>query len=262
MNAQRASETTEAQLDAPIESVDVPLWREPAAVLEWIRLRLSPVYSGHGVPRGDGAPVLLVPGFLCSDLPLRPLGRWLERIGYEPYFSGIRINAGCLNSIGSGVVERVEDIHAATGRRVHVVGHSLGGLLARCSAAMRPDLVGSVVALGSPFRQIRSHRLVVATARGIGAVARRLPGADPACLTPQCSCVIVQAAARYPMAVPFTAIYTRGDGVVDWEVCRTGNDVYDVEVRGSHVGLIYNTEAYRAIANHLAHSAAAVRAVA
>lgn len=262
MTAWRASETAGAPVDAPIESVDVPLWREPAAVLEWIGLRLSSVYAGRGVPHGDGAPVLLVPGFLCSDLPLRPLGHWLERLGYDPYFSGIRINAGCLNAIGSGVVERVEEIHSATGRRVHIVGHSLGGLLARCIAAMRPDLVGSVVALGSPFRQIRSHRLVVATARGIGAVARRLPGADPACLTPQCSCVIVQAAARYPMEVPFTAIYTRADGVVDWAACRTGNDVHDVEVRGSHVGLIYNAEAYRAIASHLAHSAAAARAVA
>lgn len=246
----------------PMESVSLPLWREPGAVLEWMRLRISSVYAGRTVPRGDGAPVLLVPGFLCNDLALHTLSGWLERVGYEPHLSRIGINAGCLDLLGGALVSRVDEISAQTGRRVHVVGHSLGGLLARCAAALRPDLVASVVALGSPFQQIRSHRLVVATARGIGAVRRRMPGAEPNCLTPQCGCAIVQAAAAYPDDVPFTSVFTRSDGVVDWEACCTGEPTQDVEVGGSHIGLVFNRDAYHAIAAHLARASVAARAAA
>ena len=56
-----------------------------------------PVYYGFGVPRGDDSGVVIIPGFLGTDLYLTELHGWLGRIGYRPYFSGIGINADCPN---------------------------------------------------------------------------------------------------------------------------------------------------------------------
>ena len=60
----------------------VPIWRETLAGLDWLSLRASPIFYGWGVKRGDGAPVVVVPGFLGSDLYLLELRCWLGRIGY------------------------------------------------------------------------------------------------------------------------------------------------------------------------------------
>jgi triacylglycerol lipase len=233
------------------EAVDLPIWKEHRALLEWLELRSSELYSGEAVPAGDRSPVLLIPGFLCGDLHLFELHRWLERIGYRPYSSGILLNARCLDASCQGVIARIKEIHAETGRRVHLVGHSLGGMLARSAAALSPARVASVVAMGSPFQQLRANTLVLSASRVIGSVYRALPSCDSRCMTPACGCPTVQEAGCFPRHIPFTAIYTREDAVVDWESCRTGDVERDVEVSGTHLGLMYNRDAYRAIAHHL-----------
>jgi triacylglycerol lipase len=243
-----------------LEGVGLPLWREAAVPLEWLRLRLSRTYRGRGVPRGDGSPVVVIPGFLCPDFPLVELTRWLCRIGYRAQPSGITVNAGCLDRLGTPLAARIERLREQTGERVHLVGHSLGGLLARNLATLRPDLIASVVALGSPVRQLRAHSLVVGAAGALAAVEQALPCARPSCLTPECACPIVQAYRRPLTVMPFTAVYTRGDGIVDWRSCSAGDEGEDVEVGGSHIGLMYNPDAYRAVAEHLARAAAAAAA--
>jgi triacylglycerol lipase len=244
------------------EAVDLPIWREAGALWEWLRLRWSPLYDGEDVPRGDGSPVLLIPGFLCSDIHLFEMHRWLRGIGYRTYSSGIHLNVRCLDSLCSLVVERVGEIHRKSGRRVHLVGHSLGGILARSASALCTEQVASVVTLGSPFRQLRSHSLVLTASRVISTVHRALPGCPPNCLTPACSCPAVQVADDFPDDTPFTAVFTRSDGVVDWQSCCTGMADRDVEVPGTHMGLMYSPEAYRAIAEHLAALAIPMKAAA
>ena len=72
-------------------------WHEWMVGVELAFLRLSPLYWGHGVPHGDGSAVVLVPGFLGTDLYLTQFRNWLRRIGYEPFYSGIHMNADCPN---------------------------------------------------------------------------------------------------------------------------------------------------------------------
>ena len=68
---------------------------EAAALREYWALRLDPVYRGRGVPRGDGKPVLVLPGLFGNDFYLTPIRAWLGRIGYTPRVSTLAINAGC-----------------------------------------------------------------------------------------------------------------------------------------------------------------------
>src|SRR6185312_14680816 len=104
--------------------------------------------------------VVLIPGFLKSDGYLSQLHSWLTRIGYRPYYSGIGHNAECPNLlIESAVRESVARALQESGRKVHIIGHSLGGLIARAVAAQQPEAVASIITLGSPFRGTVAHRL-------------------------------------------------------------------------------------------------------
>jgi len=86
----------------------VPIWRERLAGFDWLALRTSAVFYGCGVPRGDGAGVVLVPGFLGTDWYLLELHGWLARIGYRPYLSRIGRNAECLDLLSDRLLETVE----------------------------------------------------------------------------------------------------------------------------------------------------------
>ena len=104
------------------------LWTEALFGAEILLLHATPVYYGFGVPRGDGSGVVIIPGFLGTDLYLTELHAWLARIGYRPYFSGIGINAECPNLlIQRHLNETIERALAETGRKIHLIGHSLGG---------------------------------------------------------------------------------------------------------------------------------------
>ena len=121
-------------------------------------LHATPVYYGLGVHPGDGSGVILIPGFLGTDLYLEELHSWLARIGYRPYFSGIGINAECPNLlIERHLNETIERALTETERKIHLIGHSLGGLIARSLASQRPDDVASVITLASPFRGTVAH---------------------------------------------------------------------------------------------------------
>jgi triacylglycerol lipase len=231
----------------------VPIWREGLAGLDWLALRASPVFYGCGVPRGDGSAAVLVPGFLGTDWYLLELHGWLARLGYRPHLSRIGRNAECLDVLSSRLFDTVETARAATGRPVHLIGHSLGGLLARSLAARRPELIASVVTLGSPFRGIRTHPIVLLASDQVRAQIRR--EARPDCYTGFCRCPAVSGlAAPIPASVPQLAVYTRTDGIVDWRVCVNDDPATDVEVSGTHVALVANPGAYRAIALHLARA--------
>jgi triacylglycerol lipase len=231
----------------------VPIWRETLAGLDWLALRASPVFYGCGVPRGDGSAAVLVPGFLGTDWYLLELHGWLGRLGYRPHLSCIGRNAECLDVLSRRLLETVETARAATGRPVHLIGHSLGGMLARSMATRRPDLVASVVTLGSPFRGIRSHPFVLLASDRVRQQLRR--DDRPDCYTGYCGCPAVTGLeAAFPASVAQLAVYTKTDGIVDWRVCVNDDPATNVEVTGTHVGLVANPGAYRAMAHHLARA--------
>ena len=230
-----------------------PLWREAFVGLDWLALRSSPVYYGIGVPRGDGSAVVVIPGFLGTDFYLQEIHSWLRRIGYRPYMSRIGWNAECINTLVERLSETVAKAQAETGGKVHLIGHSLGGVLARSAAALKPERTASVITLGSPFRGIRSHPLVLAAGERVRERIRRQNGHNqPDCYTGYCGCDAVTAVqGGLPSSVPQSAIYTKTDGVVDWRVCVTDDPEINFEVTGTHVGLVFNATVYGLIATRL-----------
>jgi pimeloyl-ACP methyl ester carboxylesterase len=239
---------------------DIPIWKEALFGAELLLLHASPVYYGLGIPRGDGAAVIVFPGFLGSDVYTTELRSWLSRIGYRTYASGIGLNADCPNLlINYRVAEVLAKARTATRRKVHLIGHSLGGLIARSVAAQRPNDVASVTTLGAPFRGNVAHNAVLRAAKAVRASILDEHGGAvmPECYTPRCTCDFLNSLRRtFPPSIPQTAIYTRDDGIVDWRYCRTGDRDSDFEVPGTHIGLVFNASAYSIIASRLAEATA------
>ncbi len=167
----------------------------------------DPIFWGFGVPRGDGHPVLVLPGLFAGDAYLRPLRGWLGRIGYTPVRSGLERNPGWSEELVDELCQVAERAFDRRGKRVSIVGHSMGGVLARSIAARRPDAVDRVIALGSPLTVSRAA----------------LPG-----------------------NVRMAAIYSHDDIVVRHPhgLARDAGAI-NIGVRGSHVGLATNSEVYR-----------------
>ena len=219
-------------------------------------MRASPVYYGLGVPRGDRSAVISIPGFMGTDLYLQELHWWLRRVGYRSYLSDIGRNADCLDLLVNRLLATIEKAHSDTGRVVHLIGHSLGGILALSAASLRPDVVASVITLGSPFRGIRSHPVVLQMAKTVRERIKSARDRDhmkPACYTGYCDCDAVNALqAPCPRPIPHTAVYTKTDGIVNWRVCINEDPAMNVEVTGTHVGLVFNPSVYELIARRLA----------
>jgi triacylglycerol lipase len=239
-----------------VETSDLPLWQEALFGIEILLLHAAPVYYGFGVPRGDGSAVIIIPGFLASDIYLVEMFAWLKRLGYQPYFSGIGLNADCPNLlIRSRLNDTIERAWKETGKRIHLLGHSLGGLLARAAAAEHSKQVASVITLGSPFRGTVLHPRVQ---QEVERVRRRILAQHgeavlPNCYTGRCTCSFLSSLKRnMPTGIAETAIYSPADGMVDWKYCVTGDDRDDFSVTGTHIGLAFNPAAYRIIAERLA----------
>jgi pimeloyl-ACP methyl ester carboxylesterase len=233
----------------------LPIWREVFTPFDWWLLHTTPTWLGIGVPRGHGEPVVTVPGFLGTDAYLLELQWWLGRVGYTSFQSKIGRNADCPNMLTKRLHATVRRAHESTGHRVHLIGHSLGGILARSVAAQSPDLVASVTTLGSPFQGIRSHPVVLRTRNVVRSMVLGRPSRQflpSECYTGHCTCAFVEALDGFPAAVRQLAIYTKSDGIVDWRLCRTGDPSKDHEVLGTHVGLAFNPFVYRKLGGFLA----------
>ncbi len=235
---------------------DHSIWTEALFGAEVLLLHATPVYYGFGVPRGDGSAVVIIPGFLGTDLYLTELHGWLARIGYRPYFSGIGINAECPNLlIQRRLNETINTALKETARKIHLVGHSLGGVIARSIASQRPKDIASVITLASPFRGTVAHRTVLHAAEAVRLkiLQEHGEGVLPTCYTGRCTCNFIDSLRReVPDEMLETAIYTRQDGVVDWRYCMTRNRQVDFEVPGTHIGMAFNPAAYSVVAQRLA----------
>jgi triacylglycerol lipase len=247
------------ETDGMSEPAAVRWWGNHPAELRWqlelYRLLVDPVFRGHGVPQGDGRPVLLMPGFGAGDYALLVLSSWLRRIGYAPHTAGFITNTACSDRAIERVERRVAALNEGFGRRVALVGHSRGGHFARAMARRRPDQVSHAIAIAA---NLREQLGISAPTQGAVALARtlqrRLGRAPlPSCLTDGCTCGFSRDLRRpFPeQRVRLTSIYSKEDGVVRWEGCLVPY-ADCVEVTGSHVGLIFNRKAYRAMGHALA----------
>jgi pimeloyl-ACP methyl ester carboxylesterase len=254
------TETEDPEIGADIPPLPTDRWwgdhlRETRWALELGRLLVDPVFRGSGVPRGDGRPVILMPGLGGGDQTLVVLAAWLRRIGYRPHLCGFVANVSCSDRAVDRVERQLEAVHGRWDRRVALIGHSRGGHYARALARRRPELVSHAISIGAGLRQMLAISYPTqAAARGIRVVLLRTGHAgSPRCLTEACDCAFAcDFAGRFPAdRVLLTSIYSREDGVVRWQSALTP-EAECIEVTGSHIGLIFNRKTYRVIASSLA----------
>jgi triacylglycerol lipase len=238
------------------ELTQFPVWQEWLAPIELAFLQVSPIYWGYGIPHGDGSAVVLVPGFLGTDLYLTQLAIWLRRIGYKTFYSGIPLNADCPNLlIQRNLSDAMENAREATKGKVHLIGHSLGGSLARAAAIQMPQRVASVITLGAPIRGIAARASVLNAAEMVRKqiLEKHGRGVLPNCYTAKCTCEFFESIkGDFPKSVRQTAIYTKKDGILDWRVCQTGDPSVDVEVSATHIGMVFSPLVYSVVAQRLA----------
>jgi pimeloyl-ACP methyl ester carboxylesterase len=193
-------------------------------------------------PKGDGHPVLALPGFLASDLSMAPMRRYLKELGYDTHAWNMGRNLGGVASKRSALRDLVQGIHDQTGRKVSLVGWSLGGVYARDLALQMPDMVRSVITLGSPFAN--DIRATNAT-RLYEALSGEAVDDNPE----------IREAIAGDLPVPATSIYSRTDGIVNWHtsLLRPSETAENIEVYfASHIGLGVNPAALWAVADRLA----------
>lgn len=222
-----------------------PIWREGRIASEYASLVRDPVFAGKDIPRGDGRPVMLVPGFLAGDASMAVMSGWLRRIGYYAELPGITFNINYSEVVIKALATRLVDIYGWKGRRVTMIGHSRGGILAKVLAHRHPEMIDQTICLGSPIgNPFDVHPVTMAGVRAaqIFNFVRygKTSGVEARFMRDLSA----------PVRVPTTSIYSRSDGIVHWEACLR-DDVRSIEVRGSHMGLALNPEVYAFIARLL-----------
>jgi len=193
------------------------------------------------VPPGDGHPVIVLPGLLASDVSTRPLRSFLKSRGYAVRGWGQGRNLGLRDGVQDGMFDLVKAMTDQHGRKVSLIGWSLGGLYARQLAKMMPQHVRSVISLGSPFAagpkstnawrvyEFASGQRATDADERFGALAQRPP-------------------------VPTTAIFSRTDGICAWQGCmETASALSEsIEVQSSHCGMAHHPAVVFAVADRLA----------
>jgi pimeloyl-ACP methyl ester carboxylesterase len=202
---------------------------------------LSPVLLQ--APKGDGHPVLVLPGFLASDLSTLLLRRFLRRLGFQTNAWGLGRNTGGVYRMRNQLRALLSRIHARSGRKVSLIGWSLGGVYARDLALHMPEMVRSVITMGSPF----AGDITATNARRIyealsGEALKDVALDDLKALSGD-------------LPVPTTSIFSRTDGIVNWHtsLVRPSPTAENIEVYlASHVGLGVNAAVLWAVADRLA----------
>jgi pimeloyl-ACP methyl ester carboxylesterase len=216
----------------------------------------DPVYRGNGnLVKGNGQSVLLIPGFLAGDWSLMRIAGWLNRLGYRTYFSGIDWNVDCPNATAMKLQWRLEQLTTEAEGPLTVIGHSLGGLLARFLGVNFPGAVRHVIALGSPLdvsNPDHVHPAVQSAFQLLAPLRRRSQAEFRSCGSATCTCRFATTAFdKLPSAVTMTSIYSTEDEVVGWQASVVP-DGGNIAVTGGHLSLIVNRDVYRAVAETLA----------
>jgi len=212
---------------------------EGRAFIEWSAWLLAAPWF-HRAPKGDGHPVIVLPGLIAGDGSTWPLRNFLETLGYAAYPWEQGINRGPRDGLLPKLIARIKSLEDQHGSSVSIIGWSLGGAMARALAVRMPERVRCVITLGSPLSGDGngSHATrVFEWASGMRASdprLHRMMGGHP--------------------PVPMTSILSKSDGVVDWRMSLNPavDRAENIEVSASHLGLGVNPIVLWAIADRLA----------
>jgi pimeloyl-ACP methyl ester carboxylesterase len=214
---------------------------EGRAVFEWASFALTWPWLKQA-PRGDGHPVLVLPGLAAGDTSTKPLRHFLEHLGYavSPWQQGP--NFGPRDHIIKGLVDRVRALQKEHGRKVTLVGWSLGGAMANALALRMPERVRQVVTLGSP---LTGHPKGTNVWR-VFEIVSGFRHDDPRLME------LVSGEA----SVPTTSIMSKTDGIVSWRMslARESRIAENIEVSATHLGMGANPAVLWVIADRLAQS--------
>jgi len=190
-------------------------------------------------PRGDGHPVLVLPGFMASDFSTGALRRFLRDRGYAAHGWKLGRNLGPTPPIVEGLGRRFVELRERYGRRISLIGWSLGGVYARELARRFAPDVRLVITLASPFRDVEATNVP----RFL--LNRRRPHPNEAAL---------RALMCAPLPVPATAIYSRSDAIAAWRSCLEDEGALseNLEVDSSHLGIGHHPVVLLTIADRLA----------
>ncbi len=197
-------------------------------------------------PQGDGHTVMVIPGFLTSDPATSFIRNRLRKLGYnaQPWRLGINLGPANGRDIEAQLIDRIKEVYLTSGHRISLVGWSLGGVLAREAARRFPDMIRQVITLGSPVSgSLENTSLwdlylkVFGRNESVEDIEERF----------------AQACQPVPH-VPFTSIYTKQDGIVAWQISHVEETEMsqNINVRASHVGIIFNPRVLYVIADRLA----------
>jgi pimeloyl-ACP methyl ester carboxylesterase len=190
--------------------------------------------------RGDGHPVMVLPGLAVGDTTTLPLRKFIEGRGYASYGWDLGLNYGPRDGIMRKLVARLHQIERKHKRKVSLVGWSLGGAMARALAVHEPKRVRSVISLGSPLsgegKSTNAWRIFefVSGVRSDDPRLRKLMSRNP--------------------TVPSTSILSKTDGIVAWPASLIPQTRFseNIEVGASHFGMGANPAVLWAIADRLA----------
>ncbi|MCU1503754.1 MAG: alpha/beta hydrolase [Ilumatobacteraceae bacterium] len=192
-------------------------------------------------PRGDGHHVVAIPPFGAGDAFTTVMRAYLGQLGYKVHPWG-RSEILALHRLGTVAEARLREVTAEAGGQVSLIGHSLGGIYAREVAREAPEHVRRVITVGSPFGGDLKSNVVWPMYEAItGTRIKSIPSSFLERM-------------NEPLPVPSTAIYSRSDGVVAWHSCidEEAPEAENVQVPGSHIGLLHNPAALYVIADRLA----------
>lgn len=198
----------------------------------------------HGLPKGDGHAVITLPGFLASGRSMRTVRKYLRVWGYDAQCWNLGRNLGLSSErdLESLLDDRLHESFESSGEKVSLIGWSLGGLYARELARRNPDLVRSVIMLGSPIgnpKATNAWRLYESVS------GQKL---DEAVIRHRVETL------REPIdGIPMTAIYSVSDAIVSARIAQLppGPMVENIGVAASHFGMGYNPAILYAIADRL-----------
>lgn len=211
------------------------------------------------VPRGDGHPVLVLPGYGAGDAIMYVMRYYLGRWGYDarPWNLGVNFTKSRITAIDqinafreemeSKVAARIEELFNETGKKVSVIGWSLGGIYANSMAERVPDYLNHVITLGAPYGDPR------------GTAAWKVLKALNASSTPDDEQDFggwAKHDAITDRKVKTTVIYSPNDGIVAEGAARLAehDKIAHVPVQSSHMGFAFNPVVYRIIAETLAQN--------
>lgn len=205
-----------------------------AMALAPFRAMVASAYR-YPVPRANGHDVVVIPGLGTTDESLATLRGMLRRAGYRPTGWEMGVNNGFTLEDLQRLTARVRQMAEESGQSVSLIGWSLGGVYARAIAQEAPKAVAQVITLGTPWRGIEFTSIAK---RHQAKTGEHISQAIPAPIWRRLQ------KTTNKLAVPYTSIYSRDDGIVDWEACvvelSPENRAQSIEVSEQHFGLPYS----------------------